>query len=134
MMEKSLIRSRNKVKQVIDFTGVQNGKLHPSDIDAVLEFDNEVLILMEVKYKFNKIPTGQRLLLERICDSWHTDKSVVLKIEHDFDNDEVNIPLEKCKVTGIYHKKVWTYYKEGKDFKSFINKMGVKWECKKCMF
>ena len=63
MIEKSLIRSRNKVKQVIDFTGVQNGKLHPSDIDAVLEFDNEVLILMEVKYKFNKIPTGQRLFL-----------------------------------------------------------------------
>ena len=132
MIEKSLIRSRNKVKQVIDFTGVQNGKLHPSDIDAVLEFDNEVLILMEVKYKFNKIPTGQRLLLERICDSWHTEKSV--KIEHDFDNDEVNIPLEKCIISGIYHNKTWTYYKEGKEFKSFINKMGEKWECKKCRF
>ncbi len=24
-------------KQVIDFTGIQNGKIHPSDIDAVLE-------------------------------------------------------------------------------------------------
>ena len=67
MTEKvSLIRNRNKVKQVIDFTGVQNGNMHPSDIDAVLEFDNEVLILIEVKYKFNSIPTGQRLLLERL--------------------------------------------------------------------
>ena len=45
----NLIRNRNKVKQVIDFTGVQNGKLHPSDIDAVLEFDNEVLILNYLK-------------------------------------------------------------------------------------
>ena len=64
MTEKvSLIRNRNKVKQVIDFTGVQNGNMHPSDIDAVLEFDNEILILIEVKYKFNSIPTGQRLLL-----------------------------------------------------------------------
>ena len=95
MTEKvSLIRNRNKVKQVIDFTGVQNGNMHPSDIDAVLEFDNEVLILIEVKYKFNSIPTGQRLLLERLCDSWHTSKSLVLKVEHEFNSDDTNIPLE----------------------------------------
>ena len=47
----SLIRNSNKTKQGLDFTGVQNGKIHPSDIDAVLEFDNEVLILIESKYK-----------------------------------------------------------------------------------
>jgi hypothetical protein len=131
---KSLIRNRKKVKQVIDFTGVQNGKLHPSDIDAVLEFNNEVLILIEVKYKFNKIPTGQRLLLERISDSWHTNKSAVLKVEHDFNDDDLNIPLEKCRVSGIYYNKVWTYYKDTKDFKEYINQMGKKWNCKKCKF
>jgi len=131
---KGLIRNRKRVKQVIDFTGVQNGKLHPSDIDAVLEFNNEVLILIEVKYKYNKIPTGQKLLLERICDSWHTDKSAVLKVEHDFNNDDVNIPLEKCRVSAIYYDKKWTYYKETKDFTNYINKMGVKWNCEKCKF
>ena len=46
----TLIRNANKVIQAIDFTGVQNGSIHPSDIDAVFEFDNELLILMEVKY------------------------------------------------------------------------------------
>ena len=131
---KGLIRNRKRVKQVIDFTGVQNGKMHPSDIDAVLEFNNEVLILIEVKYKYNKIPTGQKLLLERICDSWHTDKSAVLKVEHDFDNDDVNIPLEKCRVSAIYYDKKWTYYKETKDFKKYINQMGAKWNCAKCKF
>ena len=53
--KKSLIRNSKQVKQVIDFTGVQNGKIHPSDIDAVLEFDNDALILIEVKRKYNKI-------------------------------------------------------------------------------
>jgi hypothetical protein len=53
---KSLIKNRNRIKQVLDFTGVQNKKMHPSDIDAVLEFNDEALILMEVKYKYNKIP------------------------------------------------------------------------------
>ncbi|ANS03068.1 hypothetical protein [uncultured Mediterranean phage uvDeep1-CGR2-KM23-C896] len=130
----SLIRNRKKVRQVIDFTGVQNGKMHPSDIDAVLEFDNDILILIEVKYKFKKIPTGQRLLLERICDSWHTKKSIVLKVEHDYESDEENIPLENCKVTAIYYDKKWIYYSEQYDFKHYINKLGEKWECKKCKF
>lgn len=130
----SLIRNRKKIRQVIDFTGVQNGNMHPSDIDAVLEFDNEILILIEVKYKFKKIPTGQRLLLERICNSWHTKKSIVLKVEHDFDNDEENIPLDKCVVTGIYYDKKWIYYTEHYNFKQYINKLGEKWDCEKCRF
>ena len=62
----SLIKDRNKVKQVVDFTGVQKGSIHPSDIDGVLEFDNKVLILIEVKRRFKRIDTGQRLLLERL--------------------------------------------------------------------
>ena len=45
----TLIKNVNHIKQAIDFTGLQNDKIHPSDIDAVLEFDNEALILMELK-------------------------------------------------------------------------------------
>ena len=130
----SLIRNRNKVKQVIDFTGVQNGNMHPSDIDAVLEFDNEILILIEVKYKFNSIPTGQRLLLERLCDSWHTKKALVMKVEHEFDNDKENIPLEQCWVTGVYYNKKWIFYTEKVTFINYINALGEKWNCEKCKF
>ena len=94
--DKSLIRNRNLVKQVLDFTGLQNGKMHPSDIDAVLEYDNDALILMEVKRKGRKIPTGQRLLLERLNDSWHNqDKAIVLKVVHQFDDENMNIPISK---------------------------------------
>ena len=56
--------------------------MHPSDIDAVLEFDNDILILMEVKKQGIEIPVGQKLLLERISQSWHTPRSVVLKVEY----------------------------------------------------
>ena len=60
----SLIRNSKQVKQVIDFTGIQNGKIHPSDIDFVFEFDNRILILGEVKRYNNPIPKGQQLLLK----------------------------------------------------------------------
>jgi hypothetical protein len=100
----SLIRNSKQVKQAIDFSGIQNGKIHPSDIDAVLEFDNQVLILIEVKRIGNDIPTGQRLLLERLCDSWHTDKSIVLKVVHNFTDDNSDIPLRLCRVEKSYYK------------------------------
>ena len=89
--ETTLIKNRNLVKQVLDFTGLQNKKIHPSDIDFVLEFDDEVLILGEVKHKYNKIPTGQRLILERIIDKWGHG-GIAIKVEHNFENENQNIP------------------------------------------
>jgi hypothetical protein len=131
----SLIKNRNKVKQVIDFSGVQNGKLHPSDIDGVFEFDNRVLILMEVKRKYKAIPTGQRLLLERISDSWHTkENSIVLKVEHEWDDEHTSIPLKGCVVSRAYYKEKWITYKEPMNILDYLNKLGEEWECKKCRF
>ena len=131
----SLIKDRNKVKQVVDFTGVQNGSIHPSDIDGVLEFDNKVLILIEVKRRFKRIDTGQRLLLERLCDAWHdNEKSIVLKVEHEFNDSTIDIPLEKCKVTRVYYKKHWVTLPEQEDFKYYLNRLGETWNCDKCKF
>ena len=44
-----LIRNSNQVKQAIDFAGIGDSKIHPTDIDAILEFNNKSLILFEVK-------------------------------------------------------------------------------------
>ena len=51
-----LIKHPNRAKQIIDFKGVQNGKIHPSDIDAVLEFDSKYLLLFELKKVGVKVP------------------------------------------------------------------------------
>ena len=58
-----MIKHEKRIKQVLDFKGVGNTKIHPSDIDAVLEFDNKFLILFEVKLKGVTVPFGQRLLI-----------------------------------------------------------------------
>jgi len=134
---KSLIRNRDLVKQVLDFSLLQNEKIHPSDIDAVFEFDNEVLILIEVKRKGVDIPLGQRLLLERICDSWHTDKSIVLKVEHSFKDETKNIPMGMTNVSGYYKGKVWKYFDSfdgERNLVDFLNQLGVVWNCRKCKF
>lgn len=134
---KSVVKNSNLIAQVVDFTALQNHKIRPSDIDAVLEFDNEVLILMEFKRRGVKIPSGQKFLLERICDSWHTKKSIVLKVEHCFYDENKNIPIEKTAVTGYYMNGSWIYYDSfdnGRNIIDVINKLGVLWNCTKCKF
>lgn len=122
-----LIRSSNQVKQAIDFSGVQNGVIHPSDIDAALEFDNKALILMEVKRQGNDIPTGQRLLLERIVDRW--EYGIVLKVEHNFYDETKDIPLNQCTVTSCYYNKVWT--NTNKPILEVLNNLGHSWNINK---
>lgn len=127
----SLIRNSNQTKQGIDFTGIEYGKIHPTDIDAVLEFDNEALILMEVKKKGNKIPTGQRLVLERIANSWHTNKSIVLYVTHSFENDNKDIPLSLCNVDSVYINKEWRNVKKIISLSDTLSILGKKWNINK---
>jgi len=122
-----LIRSVSQVKQAVDFSGVQNGVIHPSDIDAVLEFNDKVIILMEVKRKNNIIPTGQRLMLERIADKF--EKGIVLKIEHEHYDAETAIPLNKCSVTRFYIDKEWKNCSI--PVVEFLQGLGKKWDLKK---
>lgn len=130
----SLIKDRKMMNQITDFTGVSNGRIHPSDIDAVMEFDNKVLILIEVKKNFVAIPMGQKILLERISSSWHTpEKSIVIKVEHDKPLSE-DIVLKDCKVTRTFYKGKWATLDEPSDLILFLNKLGERWECKKCKF
>ena len=126
----SLIRNSNQTKQGLDFTGVENGKIHPTDIDAVLEFDNKALILIEAKKKGSKIPLGQRLLLERLCDSWHTKKSIVLYATHTYGDDTRDIPLSECVIDACYYKGVWRSIKS-KALKETLNKIGKDWGIEK---
>ena len=126
-----LIRNSIQAKQGIDFYGLQNGLMHPSDIDAVLEFDNEAIIFIELKKLNNHIPTGQRLLLERLTDSWHTKKAITLKAIHNFAGDD-DIPLHICRVEKFYHKGKWTDFNE--NLKVFLNKLGKKWKINKLKF
>lgn len=127
-----LIRNSQQIKQIVDFGGIENGNIHPTDIDGVLEFDNQALILLEIKYKGATIPTGQRLTLERISDSWHTGKSIILKIEHKY-TGVGDIPIQDCRITKIYLKKKW-YNVNYTDVIAFLNVIGEKWNIKKCKF
>jgi hypothetical protein len=127
---KGLVRNEDMVTQAIDFAGIENNKIHPSDIDGVLEFNNQLLIIIETKRRGNSIPVGQRLLLERLCDSWHTGKAVVLQVEHG--QDKGKIPLHKCTVTSVYYQQNWTNV--SRRLLPQLNRIGKYFNESKCFF
>jgi len=129
----SLIRNTKQVRQSIDFTGVQNDKIHPTDVDFVLEFDNEILILGEVKRQGVEIPLGQKLVLQRIADKWG-DKAIVLKVVHSHNNDDTDIPLKDCFVESYYVNKKWFRLQNSYSLVDFVNSLGEKWNNNKCKF
>jgi len=122
-----LIRDSKQTTQAIDFEGIKNGKIHPSDIDSALEFDNRALILIEVKRKGNNIPVGQRLLLERIVDKWEV--GIVLKVEHTCYDTRIDIPLKDCVVTSVYYEGKWNDYND--NLKDTLNRIGIKFSINK---
>ena len=130
----SLIRNSKLVSQSIDFTGVENGKIHPSDIDFVFEFDKKILILGEVKRRYNRIPKGQELLLTRIVDKWG-EGGLVLKVEHEHKDENTDILLKECYVTRRYVNSQWKNFEYGDEpLILFLNKIGIYYENKKCKF
>lgn len=99
----SLILYPNRMKQLIDFVGIQNKKITPTDIDAVIEIDNKYLLLFEVKKKGVDFNVGQGLLLKRVIDSWQKNnkKGFVIFCTHNTPYQE-KIKLKDCTIEGIY--------------------------------
>ena len=101
-----MIKYKNRIKQVLDFTGVGDSKIHPSDIDAILEFDNKYLIIFEVKLKGVQVPYGQKLLFERIADCWQktNGEAFIVYCEHETDTNEI-VNMANTTVKKVYNKK-----------------------------
>lgn len=125
-----LIKYPKRAKQIIDFEGIENGKIHPSDIDAVLEFDSKYLLLFELKKKDVPVPLGQRMMLERIIDAWEDCGKIgsVVYCEHDTMSHET-IYLKDCTVVDIYNKGQSKAFR--KDLREFLFMYGEKYNIKK---
>ncbi len=117
-----MIKYKKRIKQVLDFRGVGNSKIHPTDIDAVLEFDNKYLILFEIKLKGVANSIGQDLVLKRIVDSWEktNGNAFIIYCEHNTDTQEI-VTMQNTTVKRIYTKGV--NYKRNQNLKECLIKL-----------
>ena len=63
------IRYPARSTQLIDFSGVRFGNATPSNVDGLLEIKGKLFVVLEYKHtSAQKIPLGQRMMIERLAD------------------------------------------------------------------
>lgn len=109
---KGQIYNKARSNQKNDYSGLLYDKtMTPTDLDGLIEFKNRGYIFMEIKYRNNLLPIGQRLAIERlVLDTAKSGKkSIALVVEHYIDDPLVDVPVADCILREYFYsdKKVW---------------------------
>lgn len=112
MPMESKIRNPYRMRQLIDFTGLElGGGIYPTDIDGLIEYHDKEYILIEVKYGKTKVPFGQKLAMERMVDDFTKigKPSVAIVCEHNEKDAKKHVIAANCRVREIYYggEKQW---------------------------
>ncbi len=60
----SSFKNRKRAEQLIDFAGLQWGKLRPTDVDISLDWGGKTWVFTEIKSSHSPLTVGQRIHLE----------------------------------------------------------------------
>lgn len=114
MAERGVIKNREYKQQIADFSGLQFGKITPTDLDAFMDFNNKLFVFVETKFGNSQMQYGQRLAIERLCDACHAPPhrySVAFITKHQSNGD---IDFANTEVTRFRFCGEWfTPQKEG---------------------
>ena len=95
---KRTINNKKRFNQPLLFEGLENGTICYTDIDFLLEIDNHTLIIGECKTKGNQLTTGQKLVIQRLCDKeWKNATSFQIRAEIEKQSPYIKILLRDMK-------------------------------------
>lgn len=104
--DRGKIRNREFASQLKDFSGLRFGRITPTDVDCACEHQDAVFWFVEIKHGGAKMPRGQRMFYERLCDALaRAGKHVmVLVASHDTAHD---IPVAELPVVEVRLRSEW---------------------------
>ena len=107
--DSNVIHNREKMRQLIDYSGMQRGGIYPSDIDGCLEYKNRAYIFLEYKYNESPLPGGQKIMYQRLCDDLTASgkPACVLLCSHDVKDERKDIDAARAFVVAIYFRGKW---------------------------
>ena len=110
----SLVKHRERAKQIIDFTGLQWDTITPTDIDGLIEYKNKAMVFIEFKYNDAQMPKGQELALQWLADDSQKvgKEATVLECIHFVGDCNDDVIAADAIVRRIYYKGKW--YDDGK--------------------
>ena len=111
---RGVINNRDRARQINDFSGLVFGKITPTDIDGLIEYQNKAYIFFEVKHGETELPLGQRIALERLVGDMvrAKKKAIALIAQHDVCDPEVSIDVAGCAVRSYFWYGEWLQPKQ----------------------
>lgn len=102
------IHNRARAKQINDFTGLQFGNITPTDLDGIIDFQNRVWVIIELKQIGNPLPFGQQLAIERLIDIIASTGKVAVALiaSHDTTPDQ-DVFVADCLVMEYRYRGAW---------------------------
>jgi len=106
------INHPGRAQQIIDFSGLRYGNITPTDLDGLIEYQDEAYILIEIKYLDALVPYGQNLALERLTDDLERSGKPTLCIvaTHDVSRTKDVVNGASAKVRKFRLKGGWCQY------------------------
>ena len=100
--------NRKRAAQLIDFAGIQWGKLRPTDIDLSIDWGGKSWVFVEIKSINAPLTVGQRIHLEGLVKAINrgglTAHAIVAK--HDTKASE-DIMAKDCIVYSVFDGHIW---------------------------
>jgi len=122
-MQRGKIQNRKRAKQIKDFSGLRWDKITPTDLDAFVEFDNQIFIFIELKYREKQIDGGQKLAFERLVDIVGKEKEAILIVaRHEVDDPEKDIDAANCEVIKYRFREKWMPLSHSEKLKDFCDR------------
>jgi hypothetical protein len=104
---RGVIENTARAQQINDFSGLLYGKITPTDIDGLIEYQDKAYVFIEVKYNGKDLPYGQRLAIKRLVDdtSAQGKQAIALIVNHEVADTSASVPVAECIVREMYHSK-----------------------------
>lgn len=112
MVERGKIAHRNRAAQIRDFSGLRWGNITPTDIDLIVDFQDKLWVIGELKHTDAPLPYGQQLALERLARDLHTVGKPVLCVVAEHSTEIGNDVIAADSIVRTYYwkkGKVWSW-------------------------
>lgn len=111
MIARGVIKHVDRKQQINDFSGLLFGKITPTDIDGVIEYQDKAYVFIEVKYGDADLPYGQKLALQRlVIDTIKSGKkSIIVVVQHEVKDTSESVNVSECKVRCYFYNNEWVY-------------------------
>lgn len=122
-LKRGEIHSRERAKQLRDFSGLLYGKITATDIDGLIEYHDKGYIFIETKLLGTSVGFGQQLALQRLADDLTEGRKPTICIiaDHEVNDPSQDIDVANTRVREYRWQKQWHTPKTISTTKSLVD-------------